>query len=75
MPYLVFDLPEVAGPPVGSYAHRDPVAAEDQARLLVARYEGEGWRVVERVGDGRRRRWVLRRGNEWGAVEVREEAA
>lgn len=73
--YLVHDQPEVPGPPAGSYRHRDLAAAEEQARLLLARYEAEMWHVVERVTDHRRRRWVLRRGGEWAAVEVRADGA
>jgi hypothetical protein len=41
--------------------------------MLVQRYLLGGWREVEVVRDGDRwRRWVLRLGGDWAAVELRE---
>ena len=73
MAFAVYDQPPGL-PPVRHSAHATHAAAEVRAFELVREHLAARWRVVEQLRDaGRWRRWVLRRGAEWAAVEVREE--
>ena len=69
---------QVAGAAVARrvVAHPDRAAAEYEALELVADHARVGWRVVE-VHQRRSppARWVLRRGQAWASVEVRDEEA
>lgn len=75
MVFVVDERTAGAGAPRRVATHPDAAAAEHEALALVAEYGRGGWRVVEFVRDGRRQRWVLRRGQGWASVEVRDEEA